>query len=337
MEQRLKTPDGNFIIRPFEPEDEPGVLALWREAFGRDMSYDIWRWKYRDNPFGRQIMLCLHEDATPVVMFACLPYPALCQGKRLWVSHAVDNMSHPRFRGTISGRRGLFVRTAEAFFQTYAGPGKSTFVYGFPGQRHYRLGQLLLDYMQLQGGIAYLEAETEKIRCNPKMFSGRLRTVKPDHTAFDRIMRRAAREYSFCVQRDAKFMHWRFGLHPECTYELWMLFSFAALRPKGFVAFRVQGDHADAVDMLLNPDLLEVRDFWSRLAHKLARRGIRKIRTWLPGNHILTQHLCACGFVLKPEPFGFVPSAVGKTFYSDLPFDWCTENIFYTMADGDVL
>ncbi|MFO7801886.1 MAG: GNAT family N-acetyltransferase [Desulfovermiculus sp.] len=337
MEQRLSTPSGDFCIRPYAPEDESGVLALWREAFGYEMPDATWDWKFRSNPFGRQIMLCVHENTTPVVMFAGLPYPATCKGKDVLVTHAVDNMSHPQFRGALSGKKGLFVQTAEAFFRFYAGPEGSAFVYGLPGQRHFRLGRIMLKYSELPGGIAYLEADPRDVIGRFRPFCGRIRQVKPDHQSFDHLMQKLPAEYPFFVQRGSQFMQWRFGLHPVYRYEMWTAYSFAGLRPKGYAVVRIEDDQAVIVDMMLERNQKTVNDFWARLARQLAEKGIQKVKTWLPGGHFQVHILLECGFVLQPEPLGFVPAAVERTFDPKLDFSWAARNIYYTMADGDVL
>ncbi len=337
MAQRLTTPSGDFCIRPFTPDDESGVLDLWREAFGHEIPYDIWDWKFQANPFGRQIMLCLHENTTPVVMFAGLPYPAMSQGKHLQVTHAVDNMSHPQFRGTLSGRKGLFVQTAEAFFQFYTGPEGSAFVYGLPGQRHFRLGRIMLQYAELPGGMAYLEADPRDVIRRFRSFSSRIRQVKPDHHSFDHLMQILASEYPFFVHRGSQFMQWRFGLHPVFRYEMWTAYSFAGLRPKGYAVIKLEDDQAVIVDMILERNQRTMNDFWARLAQQLASKGIQKIKTWLPGGHFQVRLLQECGFVLQPEPIGFVPAAVNRTFDPKLDFSWAARNMYYTMADGDLL
>lgn len=337
MEKRLKTPSGNYLIRPFLPEDEPGVLALWRKAFGHEIPCAIWDWKFRTNPFGRQIMLCLHEDTTPVVMFAGLPYPATCNKKNVFVTHAVDNMSHPSFRGAISGRKGLFVQTAELFLQSYAGPDRSVFVYGFPGQRHYRLGKIMLNYTQLPGGIAYLEADVKDLFRRFQVFSGRIRQVKPEHPIFDQLIHSLASTYPFVVRRDAQFMQWRFGLHPVHRYELWTAYTFVGQRPKGYAVVKTEDNQAVVVDVMLEGDQKTIHAFWSRLARRLAEQGIQKLKTWLPGGHFMVRMLQGCGFVLRTEPIGFVPAAVERTFDPKLDFSWAAKNMYYTMADGDLL
>ena len=336
MDKRLSTVSGNFLIRPFQSGDEQGVLDLWRIAFGRDMPWELWQWKFAANPFGRQIMLCLHEDKQLVVMFAGLPYKARYMDQECTVTHAVDNMSHPAYRGSISGRKGLFVQTAEAFFKTFAGPEGSAFVYGLPGARHFRLGSLLLGYRQLPGGTAYLEGETERLFGKPKLFSGRIKTVPADHAALDRLAWELRGQYPFTVLRDGVFRHWRFARHPFYEYETWLYSSFWNKTPKGYAVLKFMEDQAVIVDMMLPGKDNTALDFWARMARQLKGRGIKKLKTWLPGNHFQTGLLKASGFEEKQEPLGIVPAAVAEDFQPGLHFSWAAQNFYYTMADGDL-
>lgn len=336
MEKRISTSSGDFLIRPYQNGDEQGVLDLWRNSFGRDLDCSLWRWKYLFNPWGRQIMLCLIEEKEAVVMFAGLPYKARYMDQECTVTHAVDNMSHPAYRGSISGKKGLFVQTAEVFFRKFAGPDRSAFVYGLPGERHFRLGSLLLGYRQLQGGIAYMEAETNALVGKPKLFSGRIETVHAGHAVLDRLVRKLRSQYPFAVVRDGNFMHWRFAQHPLYNYEIWLHSSFWGKSPKGYAVLRVQQDQAVIVDMLLDNHKKTANDFWTRLAWQLKDRGIKKLKTWLPGNHFQAGLLKDCGFAEQREPLGIVPAAVAENFHPGLDFSWAARNIYYTMADGDL-
>ncbi len=164
MEQKIETNQGVFLIRPFEEGDEEGVLSLWRAAFGREFPRDVWRWKYMDNPFGRLFMLCVTEDGLPVAAYASLPYRARWNGRDVLLAHPVDSMSHPEYRGSVGGRKGLFVRTVHRFLDVYAGPDAAVFVYGFPGERHFKLGRMMLGYDRLPRGILYLRTSTGDLR-----------------------------------------------------------------------------------------------------------------------------------------------------------------------------
>ena len=282
-------------------------------------------------------MLCVSEEETPVVMFAALPYTGLAEKRMVPMLHAVDNMSHPAFRGTISGRQGLFATTAKHFFRIFANQQGAAFVYGFPGQRHFRLGRIMLNYASLPKGITYLEADVQRMRTGLRLFSGKCRPETAAGQEFDGLAPSLAAGYPFMILRDATFLNWRFTRHPLYSYEIWSYRSLFTSRLKGYAVFKVQGTEAVLADALLPDQGSPSVDFLRRVMLELAGRGIHRIRTWLPGGHFLTDLLQKEGWEEKTEPLGLVPAAVAQTFHSDLPYSWAGDHIFYTMADGDVV
>ena len=241
MEKSIITPSGRFWIRPFEPGDEAKVLKLWEKAFGREMPLKLWRWKYTQNPWGQRIMLCMSEEGQVVVMFAALPYKGLAGGRNLEMLHAVDNMSHPAFRGTISGRQGLFAITAKHFFRMFANEQGAGFVYGFPGQRHFRLGRMILNYASLPKGMTYLEADVQKMKTGLRLFSGKCKPETAAGKEFDGLAPSLRERYPFMILRDASFLNWRFTRHPLYEYEIWSYRSLFTSRLKGYSVIKVQG------------------------------------------------------------------------------------------------
>ena len=165
----LDTENGRFLVRPYRPGDEEGILASWRLAFGKEMPLSLWRWKYPDNPRGFRCLLCLDEAGQVVVHYAAQVMRLNYFGKDILGLHLVDSFSHPRFRWAVGGRTGLFVRAAWIFLATYLEDvdlpqrvflatevPKAQFHYGFPGERHYRLGLKLLSYRYHGPGLCYL-------------------------------------------------------------------------------------------------------------------------------------------------------------------------------------
>lgn len=338
MEKKITTLSGKFYIRPFRKQDESGVLDLWSQAFGQEMPEKLWRWKYFDNPFGQQILLCLTEDLQPVTMFAAIPYSGLWQGKEVMISHAMDNMSHPSFRGLISGKRGLFVKTVESFLDSYLGgqSGKSIFLYGFPGYRHFRLGQIYLGYDKLYNNVKYLKIELSRKNNNYRLFKGKIEPVEKVDERFDDLNRRYYSFYPLSVKRDASFLHWRFLEHPINDYEIWIARSFLFQKVLGYAVLKTEGNKCKIIDFYMMPDKIRVANFINQLINELAMNGLEEVETWLPEKHFLTEILQSLGFASAAEPLGIVPSAVSRAFHPDLSFRWASENLFYTMADGDL-
>src|SRR5687767_12330468 len=109
--------DSVEVIRPSTRADIPALSALFEEVFGLHRQASVWEWKYFSNPRGTTSMVCeaggrlvAHAGGTPV---------RFRDFEREYVAlQSVDFMSSPTHAGGI-GRGGVFIRTAERFFEAY--------------------------------------------------------------------------------------------------------------------------------------------------------------------------------------------------------------------------
>jgi hypothetical protein len=334
VQEIIESRHGRFAIRSYREGDERKILALWQAAFGREMAPRLWSWKYLENPYGHQILLCESEAGQVVAMYAGVPYRANFQGETVRITHLTDNMSHPAYRGPIGGKKGLFVRTVLAFFDRYGGPHASIYLYGFPGERHFRLGERLLEYRALSGGVRFMTATTTDLAQGIIPFAGKIDRISVCDASFDRLAEASRRFYPFSIMRDSAFLRWRFLEHPANHYELFGYRSLMRKRLRGYTVLSLLGDQARLVDFLMPLSKKSLRDFLARLAVSLSRCGIQRVEAWLPEGHFTVGMLASAGFVPAQEPLGIIPT--GRTFYARLSWEWAAKNLFYTMADGDL-
>lgn len=331
MEQRIETKEGVFVVRPYDDGDEAGVLSLWQAAFGKEISRNLWRWKYLENPYPVQIALAVGEDGRTLVMYGGIPYRANWEGKTVTITHLMDIMSHPDCRGS-----GLFVKTGMAFFDLFAGPDSTLFYYGFPGPYHFEIGKKYLEYRDLQGGAAFLSARPGALARRMRRWpSGQIERVTAVDETIDRLWRRSAEHYPLAVARDAAFFRWRFFEHPLRRYEVWGYRSLFLRDWKAYAVFVIDGNKARIVDILCPPSEKVVWGLLAMLGHELEERGIEEMEVWLPQHHFLTRLAASAGFRRSQEPLGFVPT--GRSFHPELSLDWASRHLYYTMADGDLM
>lgn len=329
MEKIIETDQGKFVVRPYMPEDEAGVLSLWEAAFDKEMPSILWRWKYLENPYKVQVGVCVNEDGDILVVYGGIPHRANWGGKTVCMTHLSDIMSHPDCRGT-----GLFVRTGEAFFDLFAGEKGTIFFYGFPGKYHFGIGEKYLKYKPLRGGVSFLTAGTGDLAGKRRRAIGRIERVTDIDDAFDGLWKRYCRDYPLALIRDSTFLRWRFSEHPLNKYEIWGYRSYLQKGWKAYAVFALAGEKARMIDIFGPPSEKTMKDFLARLGAQFVERGIKEIETWLPGNHFLASTATSAGFSPSQEPLGFIPT--GRSFHPSLSLDWASENIYYSMADGDL-
>jgi hypothetical protein len=333
LEKSIITTHGIFLIRPYRDDDEQKVLDLWELAFHKQLPAEVWRWKFHDNPFGRQIMLCMNEENMPVVMYSGIPFVANWQERDVYFTQLVDNMSHPDFRQATSGRKSLFIQTAEHFFDVYGGKQGSIFYYGFPGKKHFKLGNIFLNYGMIADGGQYLFADHIPIKSNNFPSFGKVRMINTVGNEFDVLWKAASRYYPFAIKRNSKFLQWRFCNHPTNHYQI---YTYKNLTGKllAYIVILINGPNAIIADVFSLPGKTPLFKIFQQIMAELMRNSSYQIEVWLPQKHFIYNYLIEIGFKPKPEPLGIITT--GRSFCDNLNINYINDNIYYTMGDGDL-
>lgn len=332
-EKTIETAHGLFFLRPYREEDLENVIELWEVAFKQTLNRKIWRWKFHDNPFGRQIMLCLTETGKPIAMYAGIPYMANWNGQQIRMTQLIDNMSHPGYRQATDGRKGLFIQTAGHFLDVFHGIHASEFFYGFPGRKHFRLGKIFLDYDIVGEGIIFLETAPSQIK---KQYLFSLRSIGMQANfdeSFETLWHEAKVNYPLSICRNSHFLNWRFTQHPVNKYQIYTLKNWKG-KLEAYLVLLIDYEMATIVDIFSNKDPSSAGTLIYKVALELNMAGVEKMRIWLPKNHFLSTQLLQSGFREFQEPLGIIPGFINFTekATSKIP----VESLFYTMADGDL-
>jgi len=333
MEKTIETAHGKFLLRPYQLEDEQRVLDLWEIAFKNKAPDEVWRWKFHNNPFGRQIMLCLTEENIPVAMYSGIPFQANWQGKDVRFTQLIDNMSHPDYRFNVKGRKGLYALTVDHFVETYGWPNESVISYGFPGVKHFKLGKLFFEYQLMGGGGVYLKVNPLNIKSKKRFSFRKTEIIQQAGSFFDELQQNLSLHYPFAARRDSSFVQWRLFENPAHKY-----FVFAGKSRQGdplsYLVLSLNVNTATIVDIFVDPDKKEAGRLIVSALNQLNMRHLQNIQIWLPANHFLTKELVESGFEIHPEPIGFIPAI--RIYNHELDYQYTNKKIFYTMADADL-
>ena len=333
MEKTIETGQGIFHIRPYQDKDEDKVIQLWEAAFKSKIDRKTWKWKFHDNPFGKQMMLCFNDEGFPIAMFGGIPFPANWNSMDIKMTQLIDNMSHPNYRQATSGRKGLFIQNVEHFTDVYGGLHASVLLYGFPGKKHFRLGKLFLQYSEVGNGGAYLVVKIKKLKISYLPTFGTVDNLTAATDDFDKLWEAAKPHYPFSIKRNSQFIQWRFFEHPVHKYKV---YTYKNMRGKmlAYAVVSVKENMATIVDIFAMPHKIAIKALIKKIKQELLSKGISKVQLWLPKKHFITDNLVELGFEEKPEPLGITPT--GRSFDKTLDIDFAINNIYYTMGDGDL-
>ena len=315
--QKVETPKGLFFIRPYQEGDEVKIVALFKEVFGKEKSLKLWRWEFLENPYGTEIMLCFSENGDLVAQCASIPVEAYLLGSVVRIAQVVDCMSSKRFRGIFARKKGLYILTISQFFRTYTGPSKNIYLYGFPGERHYRLGVKMLGF-KASRPISFFVSTVE----TKGFFFHKMEEMDKEIFAkkFEDFNRYMSRYIPFMVKKDVRYIRWRYILHPEKSYRF-LVFKSILGKPRALFVVSQDG-------YLLDFASTEEADLIKGLS--MLDPGVK---VWIPSGSPLEDIFRKAGWRKEREPFGAIASGIS---FCSIPTEWANSNFFYTAGDCDL-
>ena len=317
-----------LTVTPYRPGDETAINRGFARVFGVERPLDDWRWKFPDEDGGRRILTLRDPAGEVAAHFAALPVPLSIDGRLLRAGQVVDVYSDRR---AGLARRGPFVRLVHEFYRRHGGEHDLPLIYGFPGERHFRLGVLALGYSPPRPVRFFsrdLATAPPPSRLRPRHLREGL-----DGEAADTLWRRAARRYPVAVVRDGARLGRRFAGRPGIDYHhLWVT---EGGEPAAWAVVRAMEDRLSWADLVWDgrPAALE------RLARAIEEHGRRRSlpagHLWLDGDPEAERLLAGLGWVERPEPQGICLGAV--SFISDLSAAELCRRLYVTMADADLV
>ncbi len=261
------------------PEHEGELLALFKRAFGTEMTETLWRWKYAGlDPQGA----LTRRDGRVVAFYGSIPRKVELFGSPEIAVQISDVMVDPDERGVLR-RSGPFSLAAEHYISHYVGKGKRfLFGFGFPSQRAYRLGERL--------GLYAKAGEIMRVEWIPMhtRFNLLLRTRPLDNsmgTSVDRLWLEMAAALSRQIVgvRDFVYLKRRYLEHPTLNYRVYMVSHRLGNKPYGIIVVREEGDELLWVDMVAPPErVAELVTIVRRLASDL---GKPRTYAWITAQH----------------------------------------------------
>jgi hypothetical protein len=255
-------------IRPTRPEDLPALGSLFEDRFGHGLAAAEHAWKYRRIP-GEGRSLVAVEDGAVLAHAGALALPARWPGGEGPIWQLVDFAGTTRRRGL----RAALVDLGRTLLADLPRPGDAPWIYGFPSERHFRLGERVFGYRPL--------TEIEAL-------AGALPGAPAPGTQLgigDSCLEWGAEAEAawaccggFGVRRSAAFLNWRYWARPQRYYRFYRMLSGDQ---QGFAVFAFLGEEAWAAEVWLPPagrwyaPMLDV-------AADLRAAGFRAWRFW-PG------------------------------------------------------
>ncbi len=323
--KHLSTRHGDFEIRPYRPGDEVQITVGFNRVFGRTRGIAEWRAKFGNVGLERRIMVAVDRDAKIVAHYAATDATLEIEGTRFLAGQPVDVYSIRRPDVVMSG---LFAKTTDFFFEAFCGAGKIALLYGFPGDRALRFGQLRNRYKHFKPVTVWTRpaAPAPPVR---RLFGNRRelgqidmfwkRTAHLSPAANRRDHLRLQRRYFGDRSQPYKFVtHARGGL-----LQAWAI-------------FRVKGDTAYIAELMWDgEDLRSLEAVTGRIQLEAALANAAGLELWSPPGTYLAAGLSSLGWKSDRHPGGASLALMG--FDPAIDEAWLLDNLFYSMGDSDLV
>ncbi len=204
-----------IAVRPTADGDLPGLDALFRSRFGHPLSAAAWAWKYRSLPGEARSLVAVDGSGAVVAHGGALRLAARWRDGEGGIWQLAD------FAGAAeagSGLRPPLVALGRELLAELPAAGDAPWIFGFPSERHFRLGERVFGYRPL-ATITPLAGPL------PGPAAGGGGVVESGDSCGDW----AAAAWEGCgvlgVRRTAAFLNWRYWARPERYYRFYRLWS----------------------------------------------------------------------------------------------------------------
>lgn len=209
-----------YDIRPFRPGDEAGILETFNLVFGEnDESFvprtmEEWEWAFVRNPAGQRIWVA-ERDGVIAAQCAALPYRVRIDGMLSSFTQGVDSMVHPEHRRGLR-RPGMFVATAQPFFEQFGWPDGDILHYGWPVEPAWRIGKTFLGYEIIRTQLILIREPGE----GPERLPAGVELLESFGEEAERLYQRCEADWGASIIRDAAYLNWRFVENPRFDYDI---------------------------------------------------------------------------------------------------------------------
>jgi len=258
-------------LRPTTEGDLPQLAGLFAERFGHPLMPEEWEWKYRRLPGEGRSAVAVDREGRVLAHAGAVRLPARWHGGEGGIWQLADFVAAP----AGSGLRPPLVELGRWLLSDLPGPRDAPWIFGFPSERHFRLGERAFGYLPLArieeraGDLASVAAE-KGVRAAP--------TIE----ASDHCGDWAEAAWEACgvlgVRRTAAFLNWRYHSRPGRYYRFYRLGSPEA---EGFAVFAFVGTEARAAELWL-PRGRGLERALPAIAADLLGSGLSSWRFWPP-------------------------------------------------------
>lgn len=311
-------------LRPTAEGDLGELSDLYKDRFGHPLTAEEWHWKYRSLP-GEAASAVAVDDAGHLVAHAgALKLPARWAGGEGGIWQLTDFLGSTRG----AGLKAPLVSLGRWFLENLPRDGEAPWIFGFPSERHFQLGERVFGYGPL--------AEVTELAGDLYAAAARGTATAVSIEVSDQGGDWAEEVWEACaapgaaplgVRRSAAFLAWRYWARPGRYYRFYRLRGTGG---EGFAVFAFVGAEALAAELWL-PAGRGLAGSLPAIAADLIATGLERWRFWPPPPGTEPGILDGIGLASRGRVFIGYRKREGEVDPRD-----AAQGFYYAMGDHDI-
>jgi hypothetical protein len=308
-------------FRRYSIGDEKHILNVFERAFGRELSFDYWKWRYIDNPIKDTTLINLAWDENKLAAhYALSPTALFINGIKYCAALSMTTFTDPNYL-----RRGLFTKLAQELYSN----NKSSLdvVFGVPNDNSVSGFTNKLGFNLIKE-IPMLESKISNVKIN---VCRKCEIVEKFDKRFDELFLNVINKYKIITSRDSKYLNWRFVENPHNKYQIIAYIEEEKVLGYAVIKTYNSGMIGDIVDLIaLNDSVL--RHLLNFSFNLFQSKNILSVNTWFCDNENMNT-LKEFNFQESGQYFHFIVKNNSEVLNENL-FNF--NNWYITMSDIDI-
>lgn len=312
-------------IRPARDEDEVSIRSLFKVCFDKELTHEEWLWKYKASYLGSSAFVAEY-DGKIVAHYGGFKMYFYSHDSVFHAYQGCDVMTHPQYRARLFAKKGIIVKTAEAFYE--ANPME--FIFGFPSERHARLMELQLKW-EKHRFINVMKKGREDFKAYRNLFlrvETKWDSISPKE--MDDLWIKTRHSFILSIEKDSRYILWRYRGNPQRRYETIVLRGLLKRDLKAYMVIKMDNNEMCVLDFFVSNEM----DFGKVLAvleYIAVKRKAMSISLWVNPAEKIYQELKNAGY---REEKG-IPYTLRVFENTRLDSDFFLDNYCYSMGDYD--
>lgn len=326
---------GRFLTRAYRSGDENAILDLFGRSFHAPRTLEQWRWKFQDDPYGRERISLTFDGPALVAHYAGYPVPFVMRDGDVVAHQIGDTMTDASVRHIGRGPSSILGQTALHFYERFC-EGKVAFNYGFNVANIQKFSLRFLRSDRVEP-VTYRVRDLRMKPLPPMRKLERwargisLDLVQSVSAEWDALFARVGPQYLFLGRRDSTYVTWRYLQCPDPKYTVVSMRKWGKL--VGWIVLRIREGRLSLGDMLIDPDHADALE--AALRHLTPLFPASLVEAWCPPRPSwLDRYLREIGFETRPEPQDL--SVMCVPFMRNDAVEAMRSELFYTMGDSDL-